>query len=28
MCHRSLDHILHHTEVKAAEEVLAGLKPP
>ena len=26
--HRSLDHILHYTEVKLAEEVLAGLRGP
>jgi len=26
MCHRSLDHILHYTEVEVAEEVLAGLR--
>jgi len=26
MGHRSLDHILHYTEVKVAEEVLAGLR--
>jgi hypothetical protein len=26
--HRSLDHILHYTEVRLAEEVLAGLRPP
>jgi integrase len=26
--HRSLDHILHYTEVKLAEEVLAGLRAP
>jgi hypothetical protein len=24
--HRSLDHILHYTEVKLAEEVLTGLR--
>jgi len=24
--HRSLDHILHYTEVRLAEEVLAGLR--
>jgi len=28
MGHRSLNRILHYTEVKVAEEVLAGLKPP
>jgi integrase len=26
--HRSLDHILHYTEVKLAEEVLSGLRGP
>ncbi|ESQ20229.1 MAG: hypothetical protein CISAcid_18230 [uncultured Acidilobus sp. CIS] len=26
--HRSLDHILHYTEVRLAEEVLAGLRAP
>ena len=26
--HRSLDHILHYTEVKLVEEVLAGLRGP
>jgi integrase len=26
--HRSLDHILHYTEVRLAEEVLAGLRGP
>jgi len=26
--HRSLDHILHYIEVKLAEKVLAGLRPP
>jgi hypothetical protein len=26
--HRSLDHILHYTEAKLAEEVLAGLRAP
>jgi len=28
MGHRSLNRIFHYTEVKVAEEVLAGLKPP
>ncbi|MFP3287548.1 MAG: tyrosine-type recombinase/integrase [Acidilobus sp.] len=26
--HSSLDHILHYTEVKLAEEVLSGLRRP
>jgi site-specific recombinase XerD len=26
--HRSLDHILHYTEVRLAEEVLSGLRGP
>jgi hypothetical protein len=26
--HRSLDYILHYTEVRLAEEVLAGLRGP
>jgi hypothetical protein len=26
--HRSLDHILHYTEVRLAEEVLTGLRAP
>ena len=26
--HRSLDHILHYTEVRLVEEVLAGLRGP